>query len=167
MVSSLLESLSPLLGLYYPASDIPQAARRLFSENVVRFIPDVSYRSVPLIPYGNLLTDRPLDLSFSFLRTVSPCHIQYLKNMGVGASMTLSLIQDKKLWGLIACHHQTAKYVNYEMRTVCEFLGQVMSLELAVKVAVPERELELVTLSTSIFLLVSGAAMMRPVAAEA
>ncbi|MCU0547454.1 MAG: PAS domain S-box protein [Oscillatoriaceae cyanobacterium Prado104] len=143
IAESKLENLSPLLGLYYPASDIPQAARRLFSENLVRFIPDVNFRAVPLIPSCNPLTDRPLDLSFSFLRTVSPCHIQYLKNMGVGASMTLSLIEDKKLWGLIACHNQKPQYVSYEVRNACEILAKFISLEISNKKDLKEREYEI------------------------
>jgi PAS domain S-box-containing protein len=142
IAESKLESLSPLLGLCYPASDIPQLARHLFSQNLVRFIPDVNYQPVELIPSNNPLTDRPLDLSLSFLRTVSPCHIEYLTNMGVGASMTLTLIKDKKLWGLIACHHQTPKYVSYEARSACELLAKFMALELSCKKDSEEREYE-------------------------
>jgi len=88
---------------------------------------------VAIIPANNPLTNQPLDMSFAGLRSVSPLHIEYLQNMGVVASMSISLMKDQKLWGLIACHHYSPKYVNYEARTACKFLGQVMSVELASK----------------------------------
>lgn len=128
-----LEGLSPYLGLHYPASDIPRQARHLYALNLLRLIPDVNYQPVELFPVDNPVTNQPLDLSFSVLRSVSPIHIEYLKNMGVGASMSISLIRNRKLWGLIACHHQSPKYVSYEVRTACELLGKVMALELASK----------------------------------
>ncbi|XQQ07296.1 MAG: ATP-binding protein [Leptolyngbya sp. IPPAS B-1204] len=124
---------TPYLGLHYPASDIPPAARHLYTRNWLRLVPDASYQPVPLIPAHNPVTHQPLDLSLSVLRSVSPCHLEYLHNMGVTASMSISLIQDQKLWGLIACHHTSAKYVPYRIRTACEFIGQVMSVELANK----------------------------------
>ncbi|MFB2894483.1 PAS domain S-box protein [Aerosakkonemataceae cyanobacterium BLCC-F50] len=128
-----LEGLSPYLGLHYPASDIPRQARHLYGLNLLRLIPDVNYQPVELFPVNNPVTNQPLDLSFSVLRSVSPIHIEYLKNMGVGASMSISLMRNQKLWGLIACHHQSPKYVPYEIRTACELLGKVMTLELASK----------------------------------
>lgn len=128
-----LENLSPYLGLHYPALDIPKQARQLFTLNLLRLIPDVNYQPAELFPTQNPVNNRPLDLSLSVLRSVSLCHTEYLNNMGVTASMSISLIKDKHLWGLIACHHHSAKYVTYEVRTACEFLGQVMSLELAGK----------------------------------
>lgn len=127
------ENLSPYLNLHYPALDIPESARHLFALNSLRLIPNVNYQPVELIPYHNPLTNAPLDLSYSVLRSVSPCHIEYLNNMGVTASMSIPLTKNNNLWGLIACHHQSAKYLTYELRTACEFLGQVMSLELAAK----------------------------------
>ncbi|MEG4323524.1 MULTISPECIES: PAS domain S-box protein [unclassified Microcoleus] len=135
-----VENLAPLLGMHYPAADIPPQARKLFSMNLIRFIPDVHSQPVQLIPECNPLTGRPLDLSFSLLRTVSPCHVQYLKNMNVGASMTVTLIKDRKLWGLIACHHQTPNYVNYETRTACELVAKFVNLELSYKQESEDRE---------------------------
>ncbi|NJM60356.1 MAG: GAF domain-containing protein [Oscillatoriales cyanobacterium RU_3_3] len=123
----------PYLGLNYPSSDIPKQARKLYEKNWLRLIPDVNYKPVAIFPTFNPITNQPLDLSFSVLRSVSPLHIEYLKNMGVAASMSISLIKDGKLWGLIACHHYTPKYLNYEVRAACEFIGQVMSLELQSK----------------------------------
>ncbi len=123
----------PYLGLHYPPSDIPKQARQLYTLNWLRLIPDANYQPVALVPATNPLTDQPLDLSLSVLRSVSPLHLEYLKNMGVTASMSISLMHDRKLWGLIACHHSSPKYVPYDTRTVCEFIGQVMSVELANK----------------------------------
>ena len=128
-----IASLAPLLGLHYPAGDIPAQARNFFSMNLIRFIPDIHSQPVELIPHCNPLTGRPLDLGCSLLRTVSPCHVQYLKNMNIGASMTVTLIKDRKLWGLIACHHQTPKYINYETRTACELIAKFVNLELSYK----------------------------------
>ena len=128
-----LEGLNPYLGLHYPASDIPEPARKLFTRNWLRLIPDVNYQPVELMSSHNSVTNSPLDLSLSVLRSASPCHLEYLKNMGVSASMTISLVKDQKLWGLIACHHQSVKFVPYELRTICEFLGQILSLEMPSK----------------------------------
>ena len=128
-----LESLTPFLGLHYPASDVPKQARRLYCSNWLRLIADVNYQPAKIIPASNPITHSPVDLSFSVLRSVSPLHVEYLHNMGVRASMSISLIKDQKLWGLIACHHQSPKYASYEVRKACEFLGQVMSLELGAK----------------------------------
>jgi light-regulated signal transduction histidine kinase (bacteriophytochrome) len=97
-----LEELEPYLGLHYPATDIPLPARKLYCLNFLRLIPDVNYQSVELIPANNPLTQNPLDLSYSVLRSVSPIHLEYLENMGVKASLSISLIKDKKLWGLVA-----------------------------------------------------------------
>ncbi|MEG4800969.1 GAF domain-containing protein [Microcoleus sp. ARI1-B5] len=127
------ENLSPFLGLNYPSSDIPKQARQLYSLNWLRLIPDINYQPVPLVSGNNSVTKGPVDLSFSVLRSVSPIHIEYLQNMGVTASMSISLIKDQKLWGLIVGHNYTPKYLNYELRAACEFIGQVMSLELQSK----------------------------------
>lgn len=125
--------LESFLGLHYPATDIPQQAKYLYTLNFLRLIPDAAYEPVALTPQLNPLTDKPLDMSLSVLRSVSPLHTEYLDNMGVAASMSISLIKNKQLWGLIACHHSTPKKVNYEIRTVCEFIGQIASFELAAK----------------------------------
>lgn len=128
-----LEDLDPYLSLHYPASDIPKQAKQLYILNWLRLIPDVNYQPVELIPTYNPVTNEPVDLSYSVLRSVSPIHVEYLQNMGVTASMSISLIKNKKLWGLIACHNNTPKYVPYYIRTACEFLGHVMSLDIGTK----------------------------------
>jgi len=126
------DDLEAFLGMHYPDSDIPKQAKHLYTLNCLRLIPDVNREPIGLV--SNYKTPhQSLDMCYCGLRAVSPLHIQYLKNMGVTASMSVSLIQQKQLWGLIACHHQTPKLVSYETRTVCEFLGQLMSTELADK----------------------------------
>ena len=127
------EDLEPFLGLHYPATDIPKQAKYLYTLNYLRLIPDATYEAVGLTPQLNPLTNKPLDISMSVLRSVSPLHTEYLDNMGVAASMSISLLKNKQLWGLIACHHNTPKRVPYEIRTVCEFIGQIVSFELAAK----------------------------------
>jgi two-component system, chemotaxis family, sensor kinase Cph1 len=127
------EYLTAYLGLHYPASDIPAQARKLYSENWLRLIPNTDYQPAAILPTNNPWTNQPLDLSKSVLRSVSPLHVEYMHNMGVKASMSISLMKGGKLWGLIACHHQSPKYIPYEMRNACEFLGQMTSLEMAAK----------------------------------
>ncbi|AFY76372.1 bacteriophytochrome (light-regulated signal transduction histidine kinase) [Pleurocapsa sp. PCC 7327] len=128
-----LESLESYLGLHYPESDIPAPARRLFSSNYIRLIPDAKAQPVNLFPINNPISQQPLDLALSILRSASPCHLEYLHNMGVGSSLTISLLKDGQLWGLIACHHQAPKYVSYELRKACEFLGRVIFSELSAR----------------------------------
>jgi two-component system, chemotaxis family, sensor kinase Cph1 len=125
----------PYLGLHYPASDIPKQARQLYLRNWLRLIPTTRYQPVPIISVARPFSNQPLDLSLSVLRSVSPIHLEYLQNMGVAASMSISLMHEQKLWGLIACHHLSPKHIPYNTRTVCEFIGQVTSVELANKTA--------------------------------
>ena len=127
------DDLEAFLGMHYPDTDIPKQAKHLYTLNWLRLIPDVGYQPIALVASDNMPT--PLDMSYCNLRSVSPIHIEYLKNMEVAASMSVSLIQQQKLWGLIACHHNSPKFIPYEVRTVCEFLGQLMSTELANKEA--------------------------------
>ncbi|MBD2346870.1 sensor histidine kinase [Anabaena subtropica] len=128
-----LDSLEPYLGLHYPESDIPKPARKLFTSNSIRVIPNAHAQAVQMIPVLNPLSDRPIDLTNSILRSAANCHLEYLHNMGVGSSLTISLIKDNKLWGLIACHHLSAKYVSYELRKACEFLGRVIFAEISAR----------------------------------
>lgn len=127
------EELEPFLGLHYPASDIPEIARQLYYINWLRLIVDVNYQPVEIIPKNNPITNAPLDMSYSILRSVSPVHVEYLHNMGVSATMGISLVTEKKLWGLIVCHNYSPRYVPFKVRKFCEFLGQLMSVELTVR----------------------------------
>lgn len=122
------QNLEPFLGLRYPASDIPKNARELYVRNFIRSIPDVNAQPVSLLP------EHPnLDMSDCSLRAVSPFHIRYLQNMGVAASMSISLIEDGKLWGLIACHHYDGPHhLSATMRVSCVHFGLVVSAQLKI-----------------------------------
>ena len=121
----LAEDLAPgqhaFLHHHFPASDIPKQARALYVRNLVRVIPDVGYRPVPLRPAWS--EGQPLDMSDSILRSVSPVHIQYLKNMGVGASASVSIVIGGVLWGLVACHNDTPRPIAANIRTACRALA--------------------------------------------
>lgn len=121
--------LESFFGLHYPASDIPPQARKLYESNLVRHISDMNDAAVPLLVDDERFDS--IDLSHCFLRSVSPIHIRYLQNMGVAASLTLSLVVDGKLWGLIACHHYTPKYDTYAFLHSAMLLSRVLSSELA------------------------------------
>lgn len=123
---SVVEGRESFLGLHYPASDIPEQARRLYVLNTVRSIGDVNGEPVRIVPPCNADAKLPLDLSLSCFRAVSPIHIEYLKNMGVGASMSISIVIENRLWGLIACHHYDAKLLRLEERAACEIMGLVI-----------------------------------------
>jgi two-component system, chemotaxis family, sensor kinase Cph1 len=125
------EHLESWLHLHYPASDIPVQARELYKLNLVRIIADVNSTPSGLISSPD--NKAPLDLTHSVLRSVSPIHIEYLKNMEVGASFSISLISKGELWGLIACHNSTAKFIDYNSRVACKFIGQLFSAALEFK----------------------------------
>ncbi len=116
-------------GLHYPASDIPKQARELYKRNLLRVIADIGARPVPVVPTLDE-EKQPLDLSLSILRSVSPIHIEYLKNMGVGASMSISIVVEGRLWGLFACHHYSPRRVSFERRSVCELFAQMFAMRL-------------------------------------
>ncbi|MRJ75517.1 SpoIIE family protein phosphatase [Aeromicrobium sp. SMF47] len=122
------EDLNPFLGLHYPSTDIPAQARRLYTVNWTRLIADILYEPVALEPVLDPATGAPLDLSHSVLRSVSPIHVEYLSNMGVSASMSVSMVKDGQLWGLVACHHYSGPHrVPFDARSAAEFLGQTAS----------------------------------------
>ncbi|HJW03448.1 MAG TPA: response regulator [Azospira sp.] len=125
------EVLPALLGNHFPAADIPPQARALYAKNLLRVLEDTESQPSPLLPSMNPLSGKPLDLSFSVLRAMSPIHLAYLRNMGVRATITISLMQGDKLWGLIACHSATARRVPYHQRELIEFVGKTISLKLA------------------------------------
>ncbi len=119
--------LEPYLGLHFPASDIPEPARRLFALSALRHLPNVDYVPVPLVSDPNILHPTRVDLSYSFLRSVSVMYSEYLRNMGVKASMVMPLFKQGKLWGLISCLHSSVRYLPYEQRIPAEFLAQLSS----------------------------------------
>jgi len=118
------DDLEPYLGRRYPASDIPAQARRLYIINTLRLISDIGYQPSPLVGRAG---DAPLDLSHSVLRSVSPIHIEYLQNMGVGASMSVSIVVAGRLWGLLACHHMSPLQVPYSVRMAADVMAQVIA----------------------------------------
>ncbi len=118
------------LSLHYPASDIPSQARELYRSNLLRLIPTIDYTPVALKPLINPATQAPLDMSHCILRSVSPIHLEYLKNMGVQATLTISILLNKRLWGLIACHHHKPMYLSRQKRTLCELVAQLMPIHL-------------------------------------
>lgn len=123
--------LLPYLGLRFPASDIPSQARRLFTLNRLRLIADAAYQPSPILPGDHPRTGQPLDLSHALLRSASPIHLEYLHNMGVRATLTISILVEGALWGLIACHHRAPRCLPYQIRAACEFLGQIFSFHLS------------------------------------
>jgi light-regulated signal transduction histidine kinase (bacteriophytochrome) len=129
-----MEKADPYLGLHFPASDIPRQARELYTLNRLRIIPTIDYVPARILALPEELARGPLDMSLCVLRSVSPIHLEYLRNMGAGASMSISLLQEGRLWGLISCTHVSGpKSISYEVRTVCELVGEFMSSFLVAK----------------------------------
>ncbi|WP_428658068.1 ATP-binding protein [Runella sp.] len=126
------DDLEPFLGLHYPHTDIPAQARELYLRNLMRMIADVYYTPVPICTVENR-THRDLDLSLSVLRSVSPIHIEYLKNMGVGATLTISLINNGRLWGLISCHHYSPKNLPHYTRFSALMQGHFLTSQINVR----------------------------------
>ncbi len=125
-------ALEPYLGLHYPASDIPEPARRVFLLNRVRMIPDVAYEPVSIMPLAGETT--PVDLTRSMLRSVSPIHLEYMHNMGQRASLTLSLVVGGRLWGLITCaHHSGPRFAPPALRAACEAIARFVATLIPVK----------------------------------
>ena len=149
--------LNSFLGLHYPASDIPPQARALYEQSWIRLIADVGYRPARLVPGVDTATGQPLDLTHSVLRSVSPMHIEYLGNMGVAASMSISLLRDGRLWGLIACHHYSGPHhPPYEVRASAEFLGSSLSLRLVARAEEEELQAALAAEATLVRLLIAS-----------
>lgn len=145
--------LDSLLGHHYPATDIPQRARELYLRNRVRVLVDVNYEPAPLVPRllpgGDAQGGAELDMSLSFLRSMSPLHLQYLRNMGVTGTLVVSLVREGRLWGLIACHHYAPRHVSFAVRTATELLAEVIATRIAAienyaraQVAIQVRRLE-------------------------
>ncbi|WP_431295300.1 GAF domain-containing protein [Pedobacter sp. P26] len=118
------ETLEAFFGLHYPASDIPKQARELYKLNLTRLIADVNIADSKIITFKE---NEALDLTNGGLRAVSPIHIQYLKNMGVHSSFSISLISHGELWGLIACHNYSPKFIDYKAREGAKLIGQILS----------------------------------------
>ena len=122
------DDLHSFMNHHFPGSDIPQQARALYIRNLLRVIPDASYLPAPLRPPW--VGPVPLDMSDSILRSVSPIHLQYLKNMGVAASASVSIVKDGILWGLIACHNETPLTISYDIRATCRTLASNLARQI-------------------------------------
>jgi len=131
LAEDLAEEMPSFLNHHFPGSDIPAQARALYVRNLVRVIPDVSYAPAPLAPAWS--ADAPLDMSDCALRSVSPVHMQYLRNMGVGASASVSIVKDGLLWGLIACHHREPKLMPYDIRAAARTLAGGLARQIRAK----------------------------------
>ncbi len=129
--------LAALLHHRFPAADIPAQARELYRINRLRIIPDASYRPVAIVPAVNPTTQQTPDLTFSVLRSVSPVHLQYMRNMGTAASMSISILKEGRLWGLISCHHVEPRTVPFPLRVTCDLFARAISLRLS---AIEHRE---------------------------
>lgn len=128
VAESIAEGYDSYLGQSFPASDIPAQARALYTLSPIRLIHDANYTPAALVPENNPATGKRNDLSFAALRSVSPVHLQYMRNMGTLASMSVSLIVKGQLWGLISCHNATPCPVSVEKRNACEQLGQILAM---------------------------------------
>ena len=132
------------LGNRYPASDIPQIARRLYLETRVRLLADVEYEPVPIVPRFSPEHGRELDMSLCALRSMSPVHLQYLKNMGVSATLVLSLVVGGKLWGLVACHHYAPRTLPFQQRALSELVAELVATRIAALESFTQTQSELV-----------------------
>ena len=131
------DGMASWLGLRYPEHDIPKPAREIFKRIWIRPLPDAAGPLVEMRPLAHPDSGRPLEMTHCALRGASVMYSEYLRNMGVAASLTMSIMQGPRLWGLIACHHQTPAHFPHRLRAACEFLAQFVSLHLA---GVEERE---------------------------
>jgi light-regulated signal transduction histidine kinase (bacteriophytochrome) len=141
IAQSRVEAAPSYLGMHFPASDIPVQARRLYTTNLARVVADVDAIPVPITPALNPVTAQPLDLTYSALRSLSPIHIEYLRNIGVHASMVISLMQDDRLWGLVACHHLTPKPASMGLREAAILISRLVSTRLSTIEAIEQRHL--------------------------
>lgn len=124
------EDLPGWLGLRYPPHDIPKPAREIFKKIWIRPLPNAKGGLAELVPLANPDTGESIEMTHCALRGASVMYTEYLENMGVAATLTLSLLRDGQLWGLIACHHYTPKMFPHRMRTAAELVAQFASLQL-------------------------------------
>jgi diguanylate cyclase (GGDEF)-like protein/PAS domain S-box-containing protein len=130
IAESLNEGIASFLGNHFPASDIPPPARDLYTKNLVRILVDRDAPVVPLILSTGRSASRPIDVSFSVLRSMAPVHLEYLRNLGVRASLSVSLMQNGRLWGLIACHHEHSRQLPFKLRQAMELVARAVATRL-------------------------------------
>lgn len=127
------EDYASFLHQFFPASDIPRQARALYLKNRIRLVADVNYTPARLVPDKNPLTGRPTDLTYSTLRSFSPVHLEYMRNMNTHASMSVSIVVRGRLWGLVSCHDHAPRIVPFNTRVAVEHLGNMLSLQIEAK----------------------------------
>ncbi|NVN88734.1 MAG: GAF domain-containing protein [Rhodopseudomonas sp.] len=127
-----IEAVESFLGLHFPPSDIPVQARKLYALNPLRIIPDINYLPAPILPNLNPRTGRPIDLSLAVLRSVSPIHLEYMRNIGMRGTMSISIMRGDRLWGLIACHNREPRHVGPDARQASELVAQVLAWQIGV-----------------------------------
>jgi len=134
--------LESYLGNHYPASDIPKVARDLYLKNRVRMLVDVDYTPVPIVPNSNADSGSDFDMSLCHLRSMSPMHLQYLKNMGVASTLVASLTTGGSLWGLIACHDTKPRWAGYSARAATELIAEVVATRISALESVAQTRVE-------------------------
>jgi light-regulated signal transduction histidine kinase (bacteriophytochrome) len=155
-------------GLRFPASDIPSQARELYRLNRIRLIASADYAPVPVLPPVSPVDGQPLDLSLAALRSVSPVHLEYMRNMGTGSSMSISILVEGRLWGLISGHSREPRRVGPQVRTACDILGQVLSLQIEAREQAERtsNRLELKEVETELLARLAMASAFQPGLAE-
>lgn len=128
---TLANNIESYLGLHFPATDIPKNVRDMYLQVPIRYIPTIDYKLIKIIPEINPMTKTYLNLSNTILRMVAPVHIEYLKNMGVMAAVSIAITHNNKLWGLIACHHKKPKYLSVNLRLVLMLIGNTLGTQVA------------------------------------
>ena len=128
---AITDTMDSYLGLHFPATDIPRNVRAMYLKMPIRYIPSIDYKIEKILPEKNPVTKTYLDLSNTTLRMVAPVHIQYLKNMGVSSALSIAIIHNNKLWGLIACHHKKSKYLSVNLRLILMLIGNTLGIQVA------------------------------------
>lgn len=141
VAESRVDAMESYLGLRFPASDIPPQARAMYEQSLIRIIPDAGGEPVPLIPENNPLTGQPLDLGRALFRAVSPVHLEYLRNMGVGASLSIAIRRGHQLWGLVACHSRTPRTLSPEARKAALIVVQASAQRMFALLSAFERQI--------------------------
>jgi chemotaxis family two-component system sensor kinase Cph1 len=147
------KNMDSYLGLHFPETDMPLHVRRMYINMQLRYIPSIYSPPSRIIPKNNPITKKPLDLVYSNIRTVAPVHIEYLKNMGIAATISIGIVIDNQLWGVIACHHKEEKYIPPNIRNILMLLADLLSYQIDAlkKTSEVGAEKKVIKLQTSLF----------------
>lgn len=127
---SVNDDMDSYFGLHFPANDIPQNVRAMYLKESLRYIPSIQPLPISVIPNHNLGVNQPLDMSIVNLRMVAPVHVKYLHNMKVVAAVSVAIIIDNRLWGLIACHHLKDKFLSINMRVILQLISNTVAMQI-------------------------------------